>query len=177
MLPMMPVPVGPPHLDVPAVSNYLSCQRTYLRQPVLLYLCCSLYMHGWVTSTNALPGFSISHAALDGYEWVDGNDRASPVIPGWSPSAKRVNWVIHSEADSWQCPRKYHGSPHSCIPLLFVFSVSSCPRRRLGILNLSTWCFLFPFHFFPPTLSCLSLSYSFSFHPSLWGNIHRTCQR
>lgn len=26
-------------------------------------------MQGWVTLTNALPGFSISHAVLHGYEW------------------------------------------------------------------------------------------------------------
>lgn len=51
----------------------VSVEGTYLRQPVLLYLCCSLYMHGWVPLTNALPGFSISHAALHGCEWVDGN--------------------------------------------------------------------------------------------------------
>lgn len=33
------------------------------------YLWCSLYMQGWVTLTNASPVFSISHAALDCYEW------------------------------------------------------------------------------------------------------------
>lgn len=43
-------------------------------------------------------------------EWVDGKDRTSLVTPGWSPSARRVNWVICSEASSWQCPRKSHGS-------------------------------------------------------------------
>lgn len=47
-----------------------------------LDLCCSFYRQGWVTLTNASPVFSISHAALDGYEWVDGNDRTSLVIPG-----------------------------------------------------------------------------------------------
>lgn len=47
-----------------------------------LYLCCSLYMQSWVTMTNALSVFSISHAVLDGSEWVDGNDRTSVVILG-----------------------------------------------------------------------------------------------
>lgn len=58
-------------------------------------LCCSLYMQGWVTLTNALPVFSISHAVLDGYEWVDGNDRTSLVISGWSPSAKEGKLSHH----------------------------------------------------------------------------------
>lgn len=61
----------------------------------IFYLCCSLCMQGWVTLTNALLVFSISHAVLDGYEWVDGNDRTSLVIPGWSPSAKEGKLSHH----------------------------------------------------------------------------------
>lgn len=60
-----------------------------------IYLCCSLYMQGWVTLTNALPVFSISQAVLDGSEWVDGNDRTSLVIPGWSPSAEEGKLSHH----------------------------------------------------------------------------------
>lgn len=52
-------------------------------------------MQGWVTSTNALPGFSISHAVLDGSEWVDGNGRTLLVIPGSSPSAEEAKLSHH----------------------------------------------------------------------------------
>lgn len=176
------VRLGWPHLEVNVVSNYISCRcgEWHTLDSHYLYICAAVYTcragSRWPTP---LPGFSISHAALNGYEWVDGNDRALPVMPGWSPSARRVNWVIRSEASSWQCPWKCHRSPHSCILLLFFLffsSVSSSPCRVFSVLNLSTWC-LFPYLCFPLLLSCLSFPYSFSFHPSLWDNIHRTCQR
>lgn len=139
-------------------------------------LCCSLYMQGWVTLTNALPVFSISHAVLDGSEWVDGNGRTSLVIPGWSyaEEGKLSHHPLWAEqlAVPMEMPQ---------ISLFLYFSVFLfcflCPRWFFRILNLSTWCCLFPFRFLPPHLSCLSFSYSFSFHPSLWDNIHRTCKR
>lgn len=77
MMPVLWVPPGP-RLVVPVVSNYASCQRDIRQRASTFYLCCSLYTLGWVTLTNALLGFSISSAVLDGYEWVDGNDRVMP---------------------------------------------------------------------------------------------------
>lgn len=126
-------------------------------------MCCTLYMQGWVILTNALPGFSISHAVLDGYEWVDGNCRTSLVMPGRSPSAKRVNWVIHSEASSWQCLwkcQRYTPFLYSST-VVFFSSVSFYACRVFCVLNLSTWVEFYPFPSFPlhfPVFLFLTLS-------------------
>lgn len=94
MLPVHQVQLGPPQLDVPVVSNYVSCQHwrmTKLVRPEL-YICPAVYTcragSRWPTPCLASPVFSISHAVLHGCGWVDGNDRTSLVIPGWSPSVK-----------------------------------------------------------------------------------------
>lgn len=142
-----------------------------------IYLGCSLYMQGWVKLTNALPVFSIGHAVLNGSEWVDGNDRTSLVIPGWSPSAEEGKLSHHPLwAKQLAVPMEM---PQISLYLyfsvfLFCFLLSSSIFQYLESVHLMLFV---PIPLLLSSLSCLSFSYSFSFHPSLWDNIHRTCQR
>lgn len=70
MMPVHQAPQGQPYFDVSLVSNCFSCQRGQCCTSGS-YLCCSWYMQGRVMLTDALPGLSISHAALNGYEWME----------------------------------------------------------------------------------------------------------
>lgn len=87
---VLPVPLGRPHLDMSVVSNYLSFQHgEWHTSNSHYFILLKQFIHvGLGHIDQALPVFSVSHAVSDGSEWVDGNDKTSLTIPGWSPSVK-----------------------------------------------------------------------------------------
>lgn len=182
VLPMMRVHLVLPHFDVPFFTNCLSCQcGEWYTSGSHRFIFVLQFIHAGLGHVDQRLAWVFSQSCHVGWLWMGGWKRQSLTSHARviSLCKKRVNWVIHSEATA---VGSVCGNATGLLILVFLnfcllSSVSFWPCRVFSTLNLPAWYCLFYFLFFPPLFFCLSFSYSFSFHPSLWDNIHRTCQR
>lgn len=171
---VLPVPLDRPHRGMSVVSNYLSLQHgEWHTSNGHYFILLKQFIHAGLGHIDqALPAFSVcvDWLWMGGWKWQNLTNHSRVISfceRGWTESSPTVRAAVCSACGN---VTDFPVLVFLCLfllfpPVLIVFS----------ILNLSLWCRLSPFHLFPPPLSCISFSYSFSFHPSLWDNIHRTC--
>lgn len=149
-------------------------RMTYLKQPLLhtsdAVYTCRAGSHWPALACIFSQSCCVEWLWMGGWKWQNLTNHSRVISfceRGWTESSPTVRPAVCSACGN---ATDFPGLVFLCLFLLFppVLIV-------LTSLNLSPWCCLSPFHVFPPPLSCISFSYSFSFHPSLWDNIHRTC--
>lgn len=171
-------PLGLPHHDLSVVSNYLPCQErgmASLTEPVL-YICAAVY-----TCRAGHADQRLACIFNQSWLWMGGWKRQKPsqVIPGCSPSANEGK-LSHRPLRGWQLAAPLEMPRISLLALPYFCLLCFLLSSTFRVFKICPLAFcLSPFYFFslPSFLSFFFFSYFFSFHPSLWDNIHRTCQR
>lgn len=121
VLPMMPVHIVLPHLDLPVLTNCLSCQHAeWHTSDSHRFIFVLQFIHAGLGQVDQRLAWVFNQSCHVGWLWMGGWKRQSLTSHARVISLCKKGKLSHPlwGYSSWQYVWKYHGSPHSCIPQL-----------------------------------------------------------